>query len=166
MSCFCQFRNVPSCKLFLNTVVILPMLRDSESLLKKDSGQARMTNGQARMTNGQARMTNGQARMTNGQARMTNGQASMTDRESLKEWLYGMTVLGHFYFGITVLFFLIQGTKKAQAAFSHPSATGILTSTTCSWRSSTRGIALSCRSMPSTITLVSPLPACICRMVI
>jgi len=30
--------------------VILPMLRDSESLLKKDSGQARMTNGQAGMT--------------------------------------------------------------------------------------------------------------------
>src|SRR3990172_2120948 len=39
----------------------------------------------------------------------------------------------------------------------------ILTSTECSRRSSTRGIALSCRSTPSTVTLVSPFPPDVCR---
>jgi len=42
----------------------------------------------------------------------------------------------------------------------------ILTSTECSCRSSTRGIVLSCSSMPSTVTLVSPFPERSCRTVI
>ena len=39
---------------------------------------------------------------------------------------------------------------------------GILTSTECSWRSSTRGIALSCCSTPSTVTLAPPLSSAVC----
>ncbi|MEE8423110.1 MAG: hypothetical protein V3S49_01065 [Thermodesulfobacteriota bacterium] len=41
----------------LSPVVILPMLRDSESLLKKDSGFIRLRRTRARMTNGKTSMT-------------------------------------------------------------------------------------------------------------
>ena len=51
---------------------------------------------------------------------------------------------------------------RGPGATSQPPVTGILTSTRCSLWSSTSGMVLSCCSMPSTVTRISPFPAGVC----
>ena len=47
---------------------------------------------------------------------------------------------------------------RLQQTSSQPAVTGVLASTPCSLSSSTRGMVLSCCSMPSTVTRISPFP--------